>query len=240
MINKDDRIGNAIGRMIADIGLDVFKDPRRANALLSDYFPDGDLTDERKLLKRVIDFGVLSALVSASPTNYLAERQKTFYVLTERELIASSWAERVLNWFDLALGKRKPSQDDEVDCITQTDQVSAEAEGQNEISSLSDSMSPIDMLLDENNSDNIVMYNEDDEAVEFKQIALIPLDSKKYTILKPVKQEELGIADDEVLVFVIDKIDGEDVLCIVEDNDVIDRVFEEYRKLLKAQGYDVY
>ena len=32
-------------------------------------------------------------------------------------------------------------------------------------------LSPIDMLLDENNTDNIKLYNEDNQEVEFEQIA---------------------------------------------------------------------
>ena len=37
-------------------------------------------------------------------------------------------------------------------------------------------LSPIDMLLDENNTDNIKLYNEDNQEVEFEQIAT----SSKY------------------------------------------------------------
>ena len=37
-------------------------------------------------------------------------------------------------------------------------------------------ISPIDMLFDEKNTDNIVLYDEKGAEVEFEQIALIPLD----------------------------------------------------------------
>ena len=39
--------------------------------------------------------------------------------------------------------------------------------------------------------------------------------------------------------FVIDEIDDEDCLVIVEDDKIIDDVFEEYYKLLKEEGVDV-
>ena len=41
-------------------------------------------------------------------------------------------------------------------------------------------LSPIDMLLDENNTDNIKLYNEDNQEVEFEQIALVPIEEKTY------------------------------------------------------------
>ena len=99
-------------------------------------------------------------------------------------------------------------------------------------------LSPIEMLLDENNDENITLYNEENQEVEFEQIALVPIENKTYAILKPVAQME-GIADDEALVFVIDEIDDEDCLVIVEDDAVIDKVFEEYYKMLKEEGVEV-
>lgn len=99
-------------------------------------------------------------------------------------------------------------------------------------------LSPIDMLLDESNTENIKLYNEENQEVEFEQIALVPIDTKTYAILKPVAPME-GIADDEALVFVIDEIDDEDCLVIVEDDKVVDKVFEEYYKMLKEEGIEV-
>ncbi len=99
-------------------------------------------------------------------------------------------------------------------------------------------LSPIDMLLDENNTENIKLYNEENEEIEFEQIALVPIENKTYAILRPVVEME-GIAEDEALVFVIDEIDDEDCLVIVEDDSVVDKVFEEYYKMLKEEGVDV-
>lgn len=99
-------------------------------------------------------------------------------------------------------------------------------------------LSPIDMLLDENNTENIKLYNEENQEVEFEQIALVPIENKTYAILKPAQNME-GVADDEALVFVIDEIDDEDCLVIVEDDAVVDAVFEEYYKMLKEEGIDV-
>ena len=91
---------------------------------------------------------------------------------------------------------------------------------------------PIDKLLDENNTENIVLYNEDNEPVEFEQIALMPCEGKVYAILKPVG-EGMGLAEDEALVFYIDVIDDEECLMLAEDDRIIDLVFAEYYRLLQ-------
>lgn len=99
-------------------------------------------------------------------------------------------------------------------------------------------LSPIDMLLDENNTENIKLYNEENQEIEFEQIAIVPIENKTYAILRPVVEMD-GIAEDEALVFVVDEIDDEDCLVIVEDDNVVDKVFEEYYKMLKEEGVDV-
>lgn len=92
-----------------------------------------------------------------------------------------------------------------------------------------------DQLFDENNRDNIILYSETGEAVEFEQIAVIPMYGKEYVILKPAAQMP-GIGEDEALVFSVETVDGEECLVITEDDDVIDQVFAEYYRLLEAAG----
>lgn len=98
--------------------------------------------------------------------------------------------------------------------------------------------SQIEMLLDENNTENLKLYDENNKETEFEQVAIIPLDEKIYAILKPVTKI-VGVNDDEALVFVIEEIDDEDCLVIVDDETVVDKVFKEYYELLKAEGIEV-
>lgn len=98
-------------------------------------------------------------------------------------------------------------------------------------------MTEIDKILDEECTDNIVLYDENNKETEFEQVALIPKDEKIYVILKPVTKIE-GVADDEALVFVIDEIDDEDCLIIVDDEDIITEVFNDYYKLLEEYNED--
>lgn len=90
----------------------------------------------------------------------------------------------------------------------------------------------IEKLLDENNSDDIVLYDENDNEVKFEQIALIPLDEDLYAILRPINKIE-GIEDDEALVFVINEDEEEIDVC--DDMDIVNKVFEEYYKLLDEE-----
>ena len=91
---------------------------------------------------------------------------------------------------------------------------------------------PIEMILDENNNDPIVLYDEDGDAVSFEQVAVIPLHGELYVILRPIDPMD-GVGEGEALVFAVEEVDGDDVLEIVDDDDIIDEVFEEYYLLLE-------
>ena len=94
----------------------------------------------------------------------------------------------------------------------------------------------IDMLYDEENEENIVLYDETGKEVEFEQIALIPLEERSYVILKPLDCAAAGIGEDEAVVFEILETDGETQLTVVQDDDVIDAVFQVYERLLDEMG----
>ena len=92
----------------------------------------------------------------------------------------------------------------------------------------------IDILLDENDNDNVILYNENGEEVEFMQIAIIPLDEIVYAILKPVEPME-GLGADEGLVFTINEDCEEPFLELEVDLEIIDKVFDIYEDLLRNQ-----
>ena len=96
-----------------------------------------------------------------------------------------------------------------------------------------------DMLFDEENDENIKLLGDDGIEYEFEQIATIPLeeDGKVYCILHPVIPMD-GMAPDEALVMELseDLDTGEDVLLMVTDDEVIDKVFAIYEQLGREQG----
>lgn len=90
----------------------------------------------------------------------------------------------------------------------------------------------MDLLLDEENSEPITLFDNKDKEVKFDQVAIIPLNDMLYAILKPIQEME-GVADDEAIVFaVIETDDGEAILNIETDEAIAMQVFEEYYKLL--------
>ncbi len=89
-------------------------------------------------------------------------------------------------------------------------------------------MTMIEKLLSEENDDNIIMYDEEDNELEFEQVAIIPMGETLYAILAPVTPME-GVGENEALVFLINEAD--ETLDIVVDEELGTAVFEEYYKL---------
>lgn len=105
---------------------------------------------------------------------------------------------------------------------------------------LEQEMDIVDILLDEENDDPVVLYDENDKAVRFDQVAIIPFEEKLFAILKPIDEME-GVADDEAIVFRIpEEPEGDAELVVETDEALAMRVFDEYYKLLdnleKEQG----
>ncbi len=97
--------------------------------------------------------------------------------------------------------------------------------------------SAVEMILDEECNENIVLYDEDDNAIEFEQICVIPQVIGEdnvviYVMLHPVSGVE-DIEEDDALVFRIDDMDDEPMLILEDDQNVIDWVFSEYYALLE-------
>ena len=90
----------------------------------------------------------------------------------------------------------------------------------------------IEQILDEKNNETIVMYDEQNNPIEFEQIAVIPLenDDNLYAILVPTTPME-GVNEGEGVLFVINE--EMDTMEIVRDENVIDQVLTIYEKLIE-------
>lgn len=78
----------------------------------------------------------------------------------------------------------------------------------------------------------IVLTSQDGEDIPFSEIAGISLDGNFYVILQPVELFE-GMGEDEAIVFKVTRGDDQSDSFTVElDDEVVDRVFKEYYKLL--------
>ena len=95
---------------------------------------------------------------------------------------------------------------------------------------------PIDKLLDVEDNDPITLYDENDTAISFEQIALIPFEEKLYAILKPIDVME-GVGEEEGVIFVFEENEetNEQFLRVINDDKIIDKVFNLYLDLVKEQ-----
>ena len=94
--------------------------------------------------------------------------------------------------------------------------------------------SVIDRIFDENDNDPVVLYS-NDKAIEFDQVAIIPLDGEIYVMLAPITKIE-GVNDDEAFVFSIEENNKEESLFLITDSEILDKVFDEYYKLLERNN----
>ena len=90
----------------------------------------------------------------------------------------------------------------------------------------------LDKICDENNNEAIVLKNENGEEIAFEQIAVIPENDVLYLIMRPVVPIE-GVGEDEGLVFLVNE--GMKRFELVVDDEIIDRVFAVYDKLVEAE-----
>lgn len=94
---------------------------------------------------------------------------------------------------------------------------------------------PVEQILDENNNENVVLYDAEGKPIEFEQVALIPLESTDtlYAIMIPVTPMQ-GVNEGEGVLFAVDE-QAKDVQ-VVNDEKVIDEVLTIYQALIDRQG----
>ncbi len=93
---------------------------------------------------------------------------------------------------------------------------------------------PIKQILDDNDLDNVILYDANNRPIEFEQIARIQLDDYEgvFVILIPITKMP-GVEEGEGVVFKLDATNG--TLDNVEDQTIIDKVLEAY---MSATGED--
>lgn len=96
---------------------------------------------------------------------------------------------------------------------------------------------PVAQILDEKNSENVILYDDQNNPIEFEQVALIPLDSTNglYAILIPVTPMQ-GVNEGEGVLFELDEENQS--LEVVNDEKIIDEVLELYQALIDESDKD--
>lgn len=90
----------------------------------------------------------------------------------------------------------------------------------------------LDVILDENNTDALILQNEQGRQIRFEQVAVIPYNEKIYVILKPIDKIE-GVEDDQAIVFLADETKRPTVLIPENDEKTAVKVFDEYYNLVE-------
>ena len=95
-----------------------------------------------------------------------------------------------------------------------------------------------DFFEDQNNmeedDDIIILYNEERDCdEEFYHLATLDVDDKWFVVLKPVEKLP-DIEEDEVLIYEVRDGDEGDVFVAIEDEDLLQKVFEEFNKMMES------
>ena len=95
-----------------------------------------------------------------------------------------------------------------------------------------------DFFEDQNNMDEdddiITLYNEERDVDEdFFHLATLDVDDKWVVVLKPVEKLP-DIEEDEVLIYEVQEGDDGDIFVAIEDEDLLQKVFDEFMKEMEA------
>lgn len=95
-----------------------------------------------------------------------------------------------------------------------------------------------DFFEDQNNMDEdddiITLYNEERDVDEdFYHLATLDVDDKWFVVLKPVEKLP-DIEEDEVLIYEVQDGDDGDIFVAIEDEDLLQKVFDEFMKEMEA------
>ena len=90
----------------------------------------------------------------------------------------------------------------------------------------------LDIILDEHNTEPLILQDEKGKQIRFEQVAVIPYNEKIYVILKPIDKIE-GVEDDQAIVFLADETKRPTVLVPEQDEKIAVKIFDEYYNLVE-------
>lgn len=90
---------------------------------------------------------------------------------------------------------------------------------------------PFTQLLDENNQENVIFYDEKGNPMEFEQVALIVVEGIPYVLLHPL---HMGYQEDEVIVYSLLEHGDTYELLEVEDMTLLEEIYRNYQSLYQG------
>ncbi len=92
-------------------------------------------------------------------------------------------------------------------------------------------------MNDEERDDIVVLLGEDGEEVEFEHLDTIEMEGNEYVILLPLEEQENEEVDEVVILKIEHNEDGDDSFITVDDEEELNRVFEEFKTRMEDE-YD--
>lgn len=96
----------------------------------------------------------------------------------------------------------------------------------------------LDIILDPENSDPIVLQDDQGKKITFEQVAVVPYDGKIYVVLKPVDKIQ-GVKEDEAIVFLCDETTKPTTLRPESDQEIAVKIFDEYYNLVEEANKQI-
>ena len=96
----------------------------------------------------------------------------------------------------------------------------------------------LDILLDPENSDPIVLQDDQGKKITFDKFAVVPYDGKIYVVLKPVDKIQ-GVKEDEAIVFLCDETTKPTTLRPESDQEIAVKIFDEYYNLVEEANKQI-
>ena len=78
----------------------------------------------------------------------------------------------------------------------------------------------------------ILLYDDEGDSVEFEHLDTIEMDGKKYVVLTPYVEDEASQDEesDVYIMAVVESDTGDNVLEMVDSEEEIEKVFQEFKK----------
>lgn len=89
------------------------------------------------------------------------------------------------------------------------------------------------------NGDNIIeLVDENEKTVKFEHLMTIEYEGDAYVLLSPIDDIE-DVGEDEVVILKIEEGEDDDTYVGVEDEELLEKVFERYLEIAEADEADL-
>lgn len=95
-------------------------------------------------------------------------------------------------------------------------------------------------MANEYTPDLVTLISEEGEEIEFEILDIIENDDGKFYVLYPYYEDPADAVNDpgEYYIFEVQEVDGEEELAEIEDDDLLDKIADEFEKRYNESFFD--